>query len=103
MNWLANVEEKEFADVLWQYGEEKFSRRIARAIVAARQETPITTTAQLAEIIKHAMPKPKKHQDKHPATRSFQAIRIAVNQEITELQQGLAASVGRISDGRSFG
>jgi 16S rRNA (cytosine1402-N4)-methyltransferase len=89
MQWLAQVDEKELADVLWQYGEEKFSRRIARAITTVRAETPITTTAQLAEIIKHAIPRPKKPQDKHPATRSFQAIRIAINQELSELQQGL--------------
>lgn len=93
MSWLATVDEKELADVLWQYGEEKFSRRIARAIVTARQEKPITTTAQLADIIKFAMPKPKKPHDKHPATRSFQAIRIAINQELSELQQGLVQAL----------
>ncbi len=88
MTWIAKVDEKELADVLWKYGEEKFSRRIARAIVAARQETPITTTAQLADIIKFAMPKPKKPHDKHPATRSFQAIRIADQSRI----DGIATS-----------
>lgn len=87
--WLATVSEKELADVLWQYGEERFSRRIARAIVASRKETPITNTAQLATIIKFAKPKPKKPQDKHPATKSFQAIRIAINQELTELKSAL--------------
>jgi len=90
MTWLADVDEKKLATVLWEYGEEKFSRRIARAIVKARQNAPIKTTTQLAEIIKFAMPKPKKPHDKHPATRSFQAIRIAINQELTELEQGLA-------------
>lgn len=89
MEWLADVSEEELADVLWQYGEEKFSRRIARAIVETRTTTPIKTTVQLAEIIKFAMPKPTKFHDKHPATRSFQAIRIAVNQELTELEAGL--------------
>lgn len=93
MQWLAEVDEKDLADVLWQYGEEKFSRRIARAIVAACDVAPITTTAALADIIMHAMPRPKKPHDKHPATRSFQAIRIAVNQELTELEQGLAQSL----------
>lgn len=91
--WIAKVDEKELADVLRQYGEEKFSRRIARAIVTARNEIPITMTTQLAEIIKFALPKPKKPQDKHPATRSFQAIRIAINQELSELQQGLAQAL----------
>lgn len=93
MQWIAEVGEKELADVLWQFGEEKFSRRIARSIVATRAETPITTTAQLADIIKFATPKPKKPHDKHPATRSFQAIRIAINQELTDLQQGLAQAL----------
>lgn len=88
IEWLANIEEKELADVLWQYGEEKFSRRIARAIVTTRAINPITTTTQLADIISRASHKQKK-QEKHPATRSFQAIRIAINQELTELQQGL--------------
>lgn len=87
--WIATIGEKELADILWNYGEEKFSRRIARAIVEKRQENPITTTAQLADIIKFATPKPKKPHDKHPATRSFQAIRIAINQELTELEQAL--------------
>ncbi len=85
--WLANISETELADVIYQYGEEKFSRRIARAIVAARKEAPILTTTQLSEIVCKAMPvKPK---DKHPATRTFLAIRIAINKELEELQQGL--------------
>lgn len=88
MTWLASIDEKELADVLWTYGEEKFSRRIARAIVAARNNAPIKTTAQLADIIMRSIPKQKKL-EKHPATRSFQAIRIAINQELTELEQGL--------------
>lgn len=99
MTWLATIGEEELATVLWEYGEEKFSRRIARAIVETRKTTPIETTTQLAEIIKFAIPKPKKPQDKHPATRSFQAIRIAINQELTELEQGLAASLEALKPG----
>lgn len=99
MQWIATVGEKELADVLWQYGEEKFSRRIARAIVEKRSETPITTTTQLADIIKFAMPKPKKPHDKHPATRSFQAIRIAVNQELTDLESGLNQALNGLAVG----
>lgn len=99
MQWLAQIGEKELADVLWQYGDEKFSRRIARAIMAARQETPITTTAQLAAIIQRAVPKTKDSFDKHPATRSFQAIRIAVNQELTDLEQALAQSLQGLTIG----
>lgn len=93
MTWLAAIDEKKLADVLWQYGEEKASRRIARAIVTARAETPIVTTAQLAAIISRVMPKSKKPGEKHPATRSFQAIRIAINQELTDLESGLAQAL----------
>lgn len=92
MNWIATVDEKELADVLWQYGEEKASRRIARKIVAVRAEEPITTTTQLASIIAGCLPKPKK-QEKHSATRSFQAIRIAINQELTELKLALVQAM----------
>lgn len=88
MSWLTTVSESELATVLWQYGEERFSRRVAKAIVAAREKAPITTTTQLAEIIKRAIPKIGK-QEKHPATRSFQAIRIAVNNELSDLEQAL--------------
>jgi 16S rRNA (cytosine1402-N4)-methyltransferase len=99
MTWLADIGEEELATVLWQYGEEKFSRRIARAILEARKAGPIETTTQLADIIKYAIPKPKTPQDKHPATRSFQAIRIAINQELTELQQGLVAALDALAVG----
>lgn len=92
-SWLARIKEEELANVLWNYGEEKFSRRIARAIVQKRLETPITDTRQLAEIIKFAVPKSKYTQDKHPATRSFQAIRIAVNQELIELEKALSQTL----------
>ncbi len=88
--WLAEVEEKKLADVLWTLGEERFSRRIARAVVEKRAMTPIKTTLQLAEIIKNAIP--KRDQGKHPATRSFQAIRIFINQELDDLEQGLQAA-----------
>lgn len=96
MNWLAHISEKELANILWQYGEEKFSRRIARAIIVARENQPITSTVQLANIISQAIFKTKKSftpKEKHPATRSFQAIRIAVNQELTELTQGLTQAL----------
>lgn len=99
MSWLATIDETELATVLWEYGEEKFSRRIARAIVETRKVTPITTTTQLADIIKYAMPKPKKPHDKHPATRSFQAIRIAINQELTELEQALKIALEALAPG----
>jgi len=86
-DWLARADEKSIADVLYQFGEERFSRRIARAIVKRRQERTITRTLDLAEIIKQAHPKWEKH--KHPATRSFQAIRIFINDELKDLEQTL--------------
>lgn len=89
--WIATVDETELANALWKYGEERFSRRIAKAIVMARTEQPITTTHQLAEIIKKA--NPKWQPGKHPATRSFQAIRIVVNQELAQIESGLEQSL----------
>ncbi len=85
-----NADESELADIFYYYGEEKAARKIARAIVAARAIEPITRTVQLAEIIRAAMPgKPGKI---HPATRSFQALRIYVNKEFDAIESGLAAS-----------
>ena len=95
--WLANIEEQALANVLWEYGEERFSRRIARSIVETRNETPITTTKQLAEIVAAAIPRWEKH--KHPATRSFLAIRIAVNHELEDLSQGLDQSLESLAVG----
>jgi 16S rRNA (cytosine1402-N4)-methyltransferase len=95
--WLNEVSEQDLAEVLWKWGDERFSRRIARAIVEARAESPITTTQQLAEIIANAVLFREK--GKHPATRSFQAIRIAINHELDELQQGLAAGLEMLRPG----
>ncbi|PWE34068.1 16S rRNA (cytosine(1402)-N(4))-methyltransferase [Maritimibacter sp. 55A14] len=88
---VARLDEAELADILFQYGEERASRRIARAIVAARAEAPITTTGRLAEIIAGCLPRAKPGQI-NPATRSFQALRIAVNDELGELIAGLEAA-----------
>ena len=85
------ADEGALADILYHYGEERASRRIAHAIVTARAVEPITTTAKLAEIVAKCLPRPKLGQS-HPATRSFQAIRIAVNTEFQELAQGLNAA-----------
>ncbi|WJW75015.1 16S rRNA (cytosine(1402)-N(4))-methyltransferase RsmH [Thiohalobacter sp. IOR34] len=95
--WLNRASEAEIAEVLWRYGEERFSRRIARAIVAARRERPIESTARLAEIVAGAVPGRERH--KHPATRSFQAIRIHVNRELADLEAGLAAAVDVLAPG----
>jgi 16S rRNA (cytosine1402-N4)-methyltransferase len=92
--WLAHASEIEIADVLWTYGEEKMSRRIARVLVARRAETPITRTAQLAELIASAVP--RRDQKIHPATRSFQAIRIFINRELADLERGLDAAFDRL-------
>ncbi len=89
--WLARVEEAELARVLWEYGEEKFSRRIARAIVEKRQSQAINETGQLAGIIADATPVKDRH--KHPATRSFQAIRIHINRELEVLEKALEAAL----------
>lgn len=89
--WLAQVDEKHLVQVLFDYGEEKFARRIAKAIIRTRAITPITRTRQLAEIIEHAVPMREKH--KHPATRTFQAIRIEINQELEQLKAVLQQSL----------
>ncbi|MCP4697412.1 MAG: 16S rRNA (cytosine(1402)-N(4))-methyltransferase RsmH [Gammaproteobacteria bacterium] len=86
-DWLARVRQEEIAEILFRYGDERYSRRIARAIVAARRENPIRTTAQLAKIISVAHPAWKT--DRHPATKSFQAIRIFINRELEALQSAL--------------
>ncbi|MFW2851616.1 16S rRNA (cytosine(1402)-N(4))-methyltransferase RsmH [Sphingomonas sp. TX0543] len=87
-DFLNTADETLIADVLWRYGEEPRSRRVAKAIVAAR---PLTTTGQLAQVVRRALGH-RPHDKKDPATRAFQAIRIHVNRELEELAQGLAAA-----------
>ena len=91
-DWIATVGEKELADTIFQLGDERYSRRIAASIVQARRRAPIVRTRQLAEIVVAAMPGPARHGRIHPATRTFQAIRMAVNDELGELQRGLEAA-----------
>ena len=95
--WLAHADEREIADVLWRYGEEKQSRRIARAIVARRGAEPLLRTAQLAELIASVVPRGA--QKIHPATRSFQAIRIHINRELDDLERGLDAVLAALRPG----
>ncbi|MCH8551327.1 MAG: 16S rRNA (cytosine(1402)-N(4))-methyltransferase RsmH [Natronospirillum sp.] len=95
--WVNAAPESELADVFFQYGEERFSRRMARAIVERRQQEPFARTLDLAEVVKVANPRWEKH--KHPATRVFQAIRIHINGELDDLQAGLRAAVERLSPG----
>jgi len=92
---LNGASEEMLADILYQYGEERASRRIARAIVAAR---PLQTTAELTAIVERCLPRPKPGQS-HPATRSFQALRIAVNAEYGELAEGLMAAERALAPG----
>lgn len=85
--WIMTASEKDISNVLWKFGEERFSRRIARKIVEYRQQQPIRDTATLVAIISDCIPSGK--EKKHPATRSFQAIRIKINQELDQIQQVL--------------
>ena len=95
--WLARAPEAEIADVLWTFGEERMSRRIARAIVARRGESPLTRTTELAELIAGIVG--RGDGKIHPATRSFQAIRIHVNRELSDLEAGLEAAHARLKPG----
>lgn len=95
--WLADVSEDELARVLFEYGEERHSRRIARAIVKARAEQPITRTKALADIVAAAHPAWEKH--KHPATRAFQAIRIAINNELADIERFLRDALAVLRPG----
>jgi 16S rRNA (cytosine1402-N4)-methyltransferase len=84
---IARLPERELADLIYEYGEERLSRRIARAIVAARKSHPITRADELADVIRKAMPRGRGRID--PATRTFQALRIAVNHELESLDKAL--------------
>jgi len=95
--WLASAEERDIMMVLFDYGEEKFARRIASAIVTARQEQPINTTKQLASIV--AAANPSRERNKDPSTRTFQAIRIFINQELEDLKTCLAQAVEILAPG----
>ncbi|WP_439509655.1 16S rRNA (cytosine(1402)-N(4))-methyltransferase RsmH [Marinimicrobium koreense] len=95
--WLAEAPEAEIARVLKEYGEERFGKRMARALVSARAEQPITRTSQLAEIVKAANPAWEK--GKHPATRAFQGIRIHVNNELSDLEAILAQALTVLAPG----
>jgi 16S rRNA (cytosine1402-N4)-methyltransferase len=95
--WLAKATEREIADVLRTLGEERFARRIARAILAARAQGPLTRTGQLAEVVAAAVP--TREPGKHPATRTFQAIRIHVNRELEQLESALPQAVRLLAPG----
>ncbi|HNR91414.1 MAG TPA: 16S rRNA (cytosine(1402)-N(4))-methyltransferase RsmH [Dokdonella sp.] len=95
--WLAAADEADIADVLWRYGEERMSRRIARAIVERRAGAPLRTTGELAALVARTIGYRERH--KHPATRTFQALRIAVNDELGALEAGLQGALARLRPG----
>lgn len=95
--YLAQVDEQELVRVLFEYGEERFARRIARAIVEQRRQQPLQTTLQLAKLIENSVPFRDKH--KHPATRTFQAVRIEINQELEQIKTGLRQAVEVLAPG----
>ncbi|MCQ8128823.1 16S rRNA (cytosine(1402)-N(4))-methyltransferase RsmH [Methylomonas rivi] len=95
--YLAQVEEQDLARVLFEYGEERFARRIAKAIVDRRRLQPLQTTLQLAKLIEDSVPFKDKH--KHPATRAFQAIRIEINQELEQVKTALRQAVQVLAPG----
>jgi 16S rRNA (cytosine1402-N4)-methyltransferase len=96
-DWLVRVEESDLVKVLFEFGEEKFARRIARAIILAREESKLETTLQLAALVEQSIPKKDKH--KHPATRTFQAIRLYVNQELSQVSEALPQAVSLLNEG----
>lgn len=96
-DYLARATETEIADVLWAYGEERMSRRIARAIVVRRAEAPLLRTAELADLVRACIGRAEP--GKHPATRTFQALRIFLNRELDDLATGLAAALSRLKPG----
>ncbi len=96
-DWLNTAKQNDIADVIYQYGEERASRRIAKAIVAASQANPVTHTKQLADIVKRVMPV-KKH-DIHPATKTFQALRIFINRELDDIENVLPQSLDALTNG----
>lgn len=92
-----NLPERDLADIIFRFGEERFARRIARAIVTRRSEAPFTTTADLAALVRRAVPRDPAGID--GATRSFQALRIAVNDELGEVERGIAAAMELLAPG----
>lgn len=95
--WIATASEQDLHEVIKNYGEERFSRQIARAIVAQRTESPIDTTRKLAQLVAQNVPTRERGQD--PATRTFQAVRIFINRELEEVEAVLPQVIGRLKQG----
>lgn len=98
-DWLATIKESDLRRILRQFGEEKLAGRIARAIVTARSGAPIRTTGQLADIVAAAVPARERDRRRHPATKTFQAIRIAINDELAQLETVLEQSLRVLASG----
>ncbi|WIG54297.1 MAG: 16S rRNA (cytosine(1402)-N(4))-methyltransferase [Rhodanobacteraceae bacterium] len=96
-DFLAHADERDIADVLFRYGEERMSRRIARVVVARRAEAPIRSTRELAELVERTLG--RRERNKHPATRTFQALRLQVNDELGSLERALPAAVEVLKPG----
>lgn len=96
-DFVARASERELAEVIRRYGEERYAKRIARQIVAARREQPLTRTTQLAAVVAQAVP--TREPGKHPATRTFQAIRMHVNDELAEIEAALEGSLEALASG----
>ncbi|MDE0479486.1 MAG: 16S rRNA (cytosine(1402)-N(4))-methyltransferase RsmH [Gammaproteobacteria bacterium] len=95
--WIETASERELADAIFRYGEERHSRRIAARIIKERKNEPIATTGRLAAIVASALP--RRERRKHPATRAFQGIRIHINEELDELHKGLAGALEALRNG----
>ena len=94
--WLAEAKDTEIMEVLWKYGDERFARRITQRILERRETKPLETTLQLANLISEAVPR-KFHGKRHPATKSFQAIRIFINKELADLESCLESGAERLA------
>ncbi len=96
---INTIREKDLADIIWKFGEERYSRKIARFIVEARERKRIETTGELADVVRRAAGARYRKQRIDPATRTFQAIRIAVNDELGALEEGIKKAVGMLNEG----
>ena len=96
--WLTDAQDTEIMEVLWKYGDERFARRITKRILEQRDTKPLETTLQLANLISEAVPR-KFHGKRHPATKSFQAIRIFINRELADLESCLESGAERLAVG----
>ncbi|MFC1592449.1 16S rRNA (cytosine(1402)-N(4))-methyltransferase RsmH [Candidatus Omnitrophota bacterium] len=96
---INNLNEEEISSLLWSFGQERFHNRIAHLLVSERQKAPISSTAQVAQIVIKAMPRHYKFGRIHPATRTFQAIRIAVNRELEALEEGIIKAISNLNSG----